>query len=235
MQSRSFRPIIIFLIGAITVSLLGYGVWTARPSVCAAPSPLKIMAVGDSITAGVQGNYRDLLWNQLTSARVKATFVGPIIDENAVNPAAKAHLGLYDRRINDLLPRMREVTAQYQPDVVLFMMGTNDAKRYDIEPSAKDLELVIDRIYQGKPNVALFIASVPPINKDLAHQMVKILNKSISDIVLARKKAGAQIYFVDQHSVLTLDDLFDGIHPNATGYEKIANTWYQAMCSTLGR
>ena len=65
--------------------------------------------------------------------------------------------------------------------------------------------------------------------------MVKILNKSISDIVLARKKAGAQIYFVDQHSVLTLDDLFDGIHPNATGYEKIANTWYQAMCSTLGR
>lgn len=235
MQSRSFRPIVIFLIGVMTASLLGYGVWAARPSLCAAPSPLKIMAVGDSITAGVQGNYRDLLWSKLTAGRVKSTFVGPVVDETATNPAAQSHLGLYDRRINDLLPRMREITAQYQPDVILFMMGTNDAQRYDIEPSAKDLEAVINRIYEGKPNVALFIASVPPINKELANQLVKILNKSISDIVLARKKAGAQIYFVDQHSVLTLDDLFDGIHPNADGYEKIANTWYQAICSTLGR
>lgn len=235
MQSRSFRPIIIFLIGAIAVGLSGYGVWTARPSVCAVPSPLKIMAVGDSITAGFQGNYRDLLLNKFAAVRIDINFVGPIIDTTAASPATQAHLGLSDRRINDFLPRMREVTAQYQPDVVLFMMGTNDALHYDIEHSAKDLQMVIDRIYEGKPNIILFVASVPSINKNLVHQLVKTLNKSISDVVLARRRAGAQIYFVDQYSVLTLDDLFDGIHPNANGYEKIANTWYQAMCSTFGR
>lgn len=230
-----FRPAIVALIAALTASLLGYGVWTARPSVCPAPSPLKIMAVGDSITAGVNGNYRDLLWKKLNDARVKATFVGPIIDNDAVNAGAQAHLGLYDRRINDLLPRIREVTAQYQPDVVLFMMGTNDAQRYDIEPSPKDLQMALDRIYEGKPSVAVFVASVPPINKELANQLTKILNKAISDVVVARSKTGARIYFVDQNGVLTLEDLADGIHPNVAGYEKIANTWYQAICAAAGR
>ena len=43
--------------------------------------------------------------------------------------------------------------------------------------------------------------------------------------------AGKRVHLVDMHSALTTADLIDGIHPTATGYDKMAARLVHARCS----
>jgi lysophospholipase L1-like esterase len=45
----------------------------------------------------------------------------------------------------------------------------------------------------------------------------------------------ATVYFVEMYSALTSADLADGVHPNATGYNKMADVWYNAIKADLSR
>jgi len=42
------------------------------------------------------------------------------------------------------------------------------------------------------------------------------------------------VHLVDMHSAVTTGDLIDGIHPTATGYDKMAATWFGALQSVSG-
>jgi lysophospholipase L1-like esterase len=231
---RPVRLVIVACLGIVAIGLIGYGAYSARVSACPVISPLRILAVGDSITAGTFGNnYRDPLWQRFRDVGIRAIFVGPI-EEEGRNPATKAHLGLADRRVADLLPRIREVTTQFQPDVVLVMMGTNDAQRYDIDPAPKQMEEVINRIFAGRSKAMIFVGAVPPTDRDLMDKLLKIYNGAVKEIVDAKNKSGVSVYFVDNYAVLGVTDLYDGIHPSMQGYGKLADSWYNAIC-TVGK
>lgn len=51
---------------------------------------------------------------------------------------------------------------------------------------------------------------------------------------MARHAAlGQKVYFVDMYTALSLADLADGIHPNQTGYSKMAARWYGCITQVL--
>ncbi len=54
-------------------------------------------------------------------------------------------------------------------------------------------------------------------------------NAQIPGIVKTRADAGKHVHLVDIGSKVTASDLADGIHPNATGYAKMAAAWYEAL------
>ncbi len=53
-------------------------------------------------------------------------------------------------------------------------------------------------------------------------------NAGIANAINALEDAGRAVSFVDTSS-LTLADLTDGIHPNSTGYAKLASIWFDAI------
>ena len=50
----------------------------------------------------------------------------------------------------------------------------------------------------------------------------------------SKVNAGKHVHLVDMHSALTTADLIDGIHPNASGYDKMAAVWYNALRAVPG-
>jgi len=55
-------------------------------------------------------------------------------------------------------------------------------------------------------------------------------NASLPGVVESFKAAGCHIHYVDMNSALMADDIsLDGVHPNPSGMEKIARTWFTAL------
>ncbi|WP_247660094.1 ricin-type beta-trefoil lectin domain protein, partial [Micromonospora sp. D75] len=63
---------------------------------------------------------------------------------------------------------------------------------------------------------------------------VRTFNAALPGIVQSKVNAGKRVHLVDQYSALTTADLIDGIHPTATGYDKMAAVWYRALQSVSG-
>jgi len=62
----------------------------------------------------------------------------------------------------------------------------------------------------------------------------RTFNAAIPGIVLSKVNAGKHVHVVNMAAALTTADLIDGIHPNATGYDKMASTWFAALQSVRG-
>lgn len=142
--------------------------------------------------------------------------------------------GLYD-----------QVSAWYgqianKPDIILLMIGINDLnQRYDEEGAPDRLDDLITRLFTLNPDMQLLVSNLPdadsnnayrhnPPNNDLSAAVVDY-NAAMAAIVSTRQALGDNISLVDMHAGLTLADLSDGLHPNAAGYEKMANTWADAI------
>jgi lysophospholipase L1-like esterase len=154
------------------------------PAVLAKSGPIRIMALGDSITAGVGANgsgadfggYRGALGALLAQGGYRAVFVGSRSDYSAriLNRAHEGWPGyvlrsfpadpgpgqLYGTLIHDALHRNA-------PDVVLLMAGTNDLLRlekhvpgYTLANIVQSMNMVIEQIVTEKPHVFVIVAPV---------------------------------------------------------------------------
>ncbi len=152
--------------------------------VLAKAGPIRIMALGDSITAGVgtngaranDGGYRGALGALLDRDGFRAVFVGSRNDYSAsiVNRAHEGWPGYVLRSFPaDPGPGqlygglVRNALRRDNPDVVLLMAGTNDLLRlekhvpgYTLANIVESMNLVIDEIITEKPNAYVIIAPV---------------------------------------------------------------------------
>lgn len=208
--------------------------------------PLKIMLLGDSITYGIvgtkdreSGGYRTELWNKCVADGLKVEFVG----SRSTGPdclSNKYHEGHSGWTIRQIAAFVNEWLNTYQPDLILLMIGTTDTKESSLRLMLNELNALIDQITSQLPNAQLLVASIPPIHP-VAKPALRALraihfNAAIPGILNFKVAQGKKADFVDMRS-LTLDDLTssqspdldNGLHPNAQGYRKIANFWYDAV------
>ena len=80
----------------------------------------------------------------------------------------------------------------------------------------------------------MFVATIIPLANAAQESAVRTYNAAIPGIVQSKVNAGKHVHLVDMHSALTTADLIDGVHPNATGYDKMAAAWYNALRSVPG-
>ncbi|NER98111.1 MAG: SGNH hydrolase [Symploca sp. SIO1B1] len=193
--------------------------------------PLKIMPLGDSITDGyfVPGGYRINLWHHLTNRNYQIDFVGSQSNGPDVLPN-KAHEGHSGWRIDEI-HRMSSIWLnQFQPDIILLMIGTNDmVQKYGVEQAPERLSKLVDDIFEQLPQVQLFLASILPIGEPLLNQRVIKYNQAIAYQVEQKQAQGTKIYFADLYPTISLEDLPDGIHPNSEGFRKMALAWEEAI------
>lgn len=212
-----------------------------------------IMPLGDSITMGypVEGGYRDPLCVLLSNSGYDFSFVGSST-ENASSALVRAgqashegHGGYFIRGDLDSPPIANGIAASglYEhlgdwigpgaatPDAILLMIGTNDIyHNYCRATASERLKDLIDRIYDYRPDVSLFVASIPPMTDPIKNAYAATYNTAIPDIAGCQRRSGRDVRFVDMYRAIATSDLYaDGVHLAAGGDRKMARAWYDAL------
>ncbi|MDY6939024.1 MAG: GDSL-type esterase/lipase family protein, partial [Cyanobacteriota bacterium] len=217
-------------------------------------TPIRIMPLGDSITQGKVNNlipeaeregYRGFLWEHFEELGLAIDFVGSESNGTS-NLPDKDHQGHSGWKMNQIRANVRNWIPASEPDVILLKIGTNDAGG-EGSNMASQLNKVIDRILAQKAfDGELLVSSIPPINANSFYyesRMPSILDyNALIPGVVASKPDSANVSFVDTWSGpngLTEDDMSgppndNGLHPAVTGYEKIAQFWYDAVLEQTG-
>lgn len=214
------------------------GIITKFPKVPVVSTTRKIMPLGDSITDGfnVPGGYRIKLWKDITDNGYKVDFVG----SSSNGPAElgdRDHEGHTGWHIDQLDANINAWMDSAKPEIVMLQIGTNDIlHNYDMTTAPSRLNSLIEKICAKLPDGGkLYVAKITPLGKDYPYQKVSSYNNQVAELVANKAKQGKPVYLVDMYSVLTADDLADGIHPGRSGYDKMADAWYNAIHGDLGK
>jgi lysophospholipase L1-like esterase len=227
--------------------------WWAASNACAwAASPSEpgdrlrscadIMPLGDSITVGVNGGYRNELYTGLQHTDCGVSYVGTLSDPNT-RVADKHHEGHTGLTIGDITNNVDAWMASTRPNIILLMAGTNDTAWWSAQ-NADQIgtrhSALIDHIRAARPDAWIFVASIPPqasaiIQPDnidravLTQQLDAVIRRDVE----ARAAAGQRVRFVDVNSVLTIADLYDGIHPTEAAHAKVARKFLEGIRAAL--
>jgi lysophospholipase L1-like esterase len=228
---------------------------SATPQVPPA-APVRIMCVGDSITAGYTDNpswnvpfqfgYRSGLYTRLSAAGYPFQFVGA---------SAEPWNGVFGTPTNTPSPDLRTVDQDHHrgyggwgtagilsniagwlttdnPDVVLLMIGINDGG--SVEARA-NLNSIVQTMVTNKPNARVIVAQITPTAS--FSQTLVDYNTYIRDTLVPSYQAqGKYVTTVNQYANLLTNGSIDpslfsnGInHPNAVAYDRMAQTWFAGI------
>ncbi|SBT43497.1 RICIN domain-containing protein [Micromonospora auratinigra] len=208
----------------------------AGPASAESNGGTRVMPLGDSITEGTQvpGGYRIGLWQRLAAGRYTTDFVGSQFN----GPASLGdhdHEGHPGWRIDQIDANITGWLNTYRPHTVLLHIGTNDIlQNYNVSGAPNRLSTLIDHITATVPTAEVFVAQLTPLANSGQEAAVRTFNAAIPGIVQGKATAGKHVHLVDMHSAVGTGDLIDGIHPTATGYDKMAAVWFTALQAVPG-
>jgi lysophospholipase L1-like esterase len=197
----------------------------------------RIMPLGDSITSGYKSSsewgYRGPLWSKFYGQGSAIDFVGRYQDgpSSFLDPD---HQGVIGETADGLVPLIPDLMTRYKPDVVLLMIGSSDIGDVGESPAQLrgEMKQILDQIAAKLPKTTVFVSTLTPLASDQpGSDQIAAANTEIRAVVADAAKKGQHVKLVEQK--LTEADLIDGIHPNAGGYEKIAQAWYSAVTHDL--
>ncbi|GAA2601769.1 hypothetical protein GCM10010435_96380 [Winogradskya consettensis] len=204
-----------------------------------AGTPVKIMALGDSIT-GSPGCWRALLWQKLPAAQVD--FVGTLPAQGCgftYDGENEGHGGFLAASVaeQNQLPAWLSASS---PDVVLMHFGTNDV--WSNIPATTILAAftkLVGQMRTQNPAMKIIVAQIIPMNPSSCTecaQRVVTLNAAIPAWAASLTTTASPITVVDQWTGFdTTTDTYDGVHPSDAGNVKIAAKWYPAVAAAITR
>ncbi|MFC4529129.1 cellulose binding domain-containing protein [Sphaerisporangium dianthi] len=225
---------------AIMTALLGVLAYAAvAPVLPARAATVRIMPLGDSIT-GSPGCWRSLLYNRLVQGGYSVDMVGTLPPQGCGVPYDgdnEGHGGALVTTVADQnqLPGWLSAT---RPDIVMMHFGTNDvwSNRATSTILAAYGKLV-DQMRASNPNMKILVAQIIPMNPGSCAecaQRVVALNSAIPGWAQSKSTGQSPIVVVDQWTGFsTSADTGDGVHPNASGDQKISGKWYPALAALL--
>ena len=194
---------------------------------------VRVMPLGDSITDGfnVPGGYRINLWQRLAGGGYTVDFVGSGFN----GPAGLGdhdHEGHSGWRIDQIDANIVGWLQTANPHTILLHIGTNDMNQnYDVANAPARLSALIDQIRANAPTAELFVAQITPLT---TRRRRPASRRSTPRCPASWRRRARSTHLVDMHSAITTADLADGVHPNATGYDKMAARWFTALQSVPG-
>lgn len=236
------KPLWYALLAALAATLAITAVSPAAPA-SSAPAPVRIMPLGDSITAG-PGCWRALLWNQLQSAgHTNIDFVGSTSDGGSCNYGFSydadheghggfSAVGIADN--NQLPPWLNAA----RPDVVVMHLGTNDlwGGWQSMDTIMAAFTKLVAQMRANNPNMKIVVAQIIPHHGCGTCPADTItLNNRIPGWAAGLSTGQSPIVVVDQWTGFNAaTDTGDGVHPNDSGFRKMANRFYPALAQVLG-
>jgi lysophospholipase L1-like esterase len=226
----------------LAVLTAAVGVLGAGATVSAQPAPVRVMPLGDSIT-GSPGCWRALLWNRLqANGFSNIDFVGTLGPQGCGVPYDGDNEGHGGALVTTVAAQnqLSGWLSAARPDVVVMHFGTNDVWSNRSTQAILDAySRLVDQMRASNPAMRIVVAQLIPMNpgscQECAGRVVN-LNAAIPGWASARSTARSPITVVDQWTGFsTAGDTYDGVHPNASGDQKISNRWYPAVAEAVGR
>jgi lysophospholipase L1-like esterase len=196
----------------------------------ASPAPLRIMPVGDSITEGwpVPGGYRAPLYHLLTDAGYNVDFVGTLTNNSSSDLPDPDHEGHYGWRIDHIDGIIdTSLAAVDDPDVILLLIGTNDySQNSQLANIVQRIESLIEKIATNRPYAKVILANLLVRDEPYNTEIETTFNPYLPGIAQRQQAMGRDVFYDDIRSAVPLEDLPDQLHPDATGYAKMATNWF---------
>lgn len=206
---------------------------------------LQVWTLGDSITLGVQGGYRNDIYELLTADGLTVDMVGTEYDDST-EIADKDHEGhvawTIQKTLDDADGWLTQITP---PDVVLLWLGANDFAWWtNMTPAehADDFEKLVDHLLRILPEQAkLVVGTIPPQSSEIVESvmldrtdMADDFNDLLRERIPDHPAYGERVFLADVRATLTLDDLYDGIHPTREAHARIAGVFHDVLVKNLG-
>lgn len=210
---------------------------------------VKIMPLGDSITRGYgtaigsmdptnpsnNFGYRWELDNLLNNANYNFDFVGsqtePIGGSFDLN-----HEGHGGFRADQIAGVLNGYLTQNPPELILLHIGTNDIAQGQ-GTSAADVGTILDGIDTFDEQITVILALIVDQKPDDPQYMVDAVNtfnNNLQSLAQARISDGDKIILVNQNTALNYPaDMFDWLHPQLSGYNKMSNVWFNELDTIL--
>ncbi len=207
-------------------------------------APIAIMPLGDSITQGsasgvitesMQISYRYDLWHTLADNNYSVNFVGSRTQGeyyqplDGFDPNHEGWPGLSDDQI---AANVNGKLTLNPPDIVLLHAGTNA-----VETSTVGIENILDNIDQYDESITVILARI--INRHPGDPLTGTttqFNTNVGNLAQSRIALGDKIIVVDMENGAGLNyeyqptgDMYNALHPFATGYTKMAAVWFGAL------
>ena len=242
----TFRHIV-FGFGSLILLCGGCGSGSSEPpsrtspmEVTKAPSvstTTRIMPIGDSITQAnhEHDSYRRPLWHELDRSGYQVDFVGSENSQHGGSPPHRDfdmdHEGHWGWRTDEILDRIDDWARTYEPQVVLIHLGSNDVfQNQSTTSTIEEIEQVIDRLRSANPKVKIALAQIIPVNHPASLNTIVHLNEMIEMLGATKNHEDSPIVVVDQFTGFdSKRDTYDGVHPNVSGEEKMAQRWFSAL------
>jgi len=219
-----------------------------------AAHPLKIMPSGDSITddCSINGAWRLYLQPLLATNGYAFTNVGRWISSAEPGFTLTHHEGIcgaviawpgmfayhgYATASNYALNTLKDALTNTTPDLFLIDLGVNDMG-YGRNPylvATNNMAALLDLIYEkapaahiivGKPTTISHSSAGSPPYSTYATNM-PIYCAALQALVNARQALGQDVFIADLFSAVNGNTMLqsDGLHPNATGFNAMAQEW----------
>jgi lysophospholipase L1-like esterase len=229
-----------------------------------AAHPLKIMAVGDSITddCEVNGAWRQYLQPFLDGSGIPFAFVGrnfstaymgfTKVRHEGYCGAVIAAPGVMPIPVNGyagtnvyLTKIVNDALNLSSPDIVLVLIGANDIGRgrdpYQV--ATNDMPSLLSILFGRLPNVHVILCKPTSlqdanlINYGAFATNMPIYCAGLQKVVNDRQAAGQHLYLADMFSAVDYSTMFmaDHVHPNTTGLAAIAREFFIRIQSILVR
>jgi acyl-CoA thioesterase-1 len=203
---------------------------------------LRIMPLGDSITEAEEGHtsYRYGLWKNLVNAGCIANLVGSRLgvskgfrDSPMATPSKtdfdQNHEGHWDYTADEVLSNLPGWYAANPADVVLLHLGSNDIFRgQGPENALADVANVIDFLQAANSRIVIFVARLIPSTSKVSQ--INAFNAQLDAVIPQKSSATQPVIIVDMNSGFSAaTELYDGVHPNTSGEQKIADRFSNAL------
>lgn len=205
-----------------------------------------VMVVGDSISQGRSG---DWTWRYHFSRQLAASveMVGPRADLYAGRGTFGSHAyadpgfdsdhdAQWGQAIFQAAEHIRADVRSEQPDQLVVLLGINDLIRYgrSAAQAEKDLHAFIAEARMGRTKLPIILGTLLPSQRA---QRDPEFAARVADFNAAVRRAEAELS-TDESPILVAEtaaainprlDLYDGLHPNARGELRIAESFVEAM------
>lgn len=222
----------------------------ARPA--AAKFPCRLLALGDSITYGWNGNWQQqsdpsgnylggfrphLVWGfQLfPSATVGPVQMVGIRQDNSppwlVNWGQSWHAGAPGFTNKQLADAVVAGATNFNPDIILLHAGTNDiisGPAPKVSRAIGDLYVLLEKLRIRHPYTKILLAKIIPVAGPL-NADVTAYNAQLDAVAANVRSIGQSVWTVDHNTNFPVATLEDGVHPNQTGYVNMAGRWRAAL------
>jgi len=131
--------------------------------------------------------------------------------------------------IDQLTGLVKTSLPSYRPNVVTLHIGTNDMNNnVAVIGAPVRLAGLIDQILAAAPDATVLVATLVPASNPDTEARIAEFNQDIPGVVDKRRSAGKHVRLVDMSAVTTAD-LADGLHPNDSGYRKMADAFHRGI------